>query len=526
VNDFATQVSYLDLPDGGVGVRFVGRFVQDVTPIENYQLRYVFQGLSADGQFLIVASLPVTTTALSAEPQPIGGEEYDQFVAVYDMYLTEMTALFDSLSSTDFTPDLAVLDAMLQSVTPAFTVNPLAPSSLANMEVKSELTADGVALLVNGVYTEPVAPGSATVTEIQLLPAPIAYGELDGQDAAAVLLAENGGGSGTFINLAAIVDQDGAPVHVASAPLGDRVEVQRLEIADNQITLLMLTQGPDDPMCCPSLAVIQVYELQDETLVLVDETTDVAGDSEAALAGTTWTWVETLMNDDSVKTPATEGAFVLTFGADGTAGATTDCNTFAGSYTEGAEGLSIELPISTAMACLEETQEQEFIADVTSINGYIITDDGMLALLLPFDSGSMIFAPADAGKEMGAMDSPVVDAPTSLPGTAWNWLQTQYSNDFVAAPADPTVYVLTFGTDGTVNVQDDCNVLNGAYTAGDNGELTIDLQTTTMAACPPGSLHDQFILDLSGVASYLLEDGRLFAAIKFDTGVMEFALAE
>lgn len=532
-NDFAAQVSYLDLADGGVGVRFIGRFAQDVSPIENYQLRYVFQGLSADEQFLIVASIPVTTTALPAEPQSMSGDEYTQFAAVYSDYLAEMTAMFDALASTDFTTDLATLDAMMQSVTPESTINPLAPDALANMEVKSELTADGVALLANGVYTEPVAPGSASMIEVQLQPFPIAYGQIDEQDAAAVVIAESGGGSGTFINLALIVDQDGMAVHVASVPLGDRVVVQELAIDNNQITAMMLTQGPEDPMCCPSQNITQIYELQGETLVLVDETTETAVAGESVLAGTSWIWVETLMNDGSVKTPGTEGAFTLTFLDDGAVSATTDCNTFNGSFSEGSDGveLTIAFLISTAMACPDGAQEQEFIADVTSINGYIITDAGQLALLLPFDSGSIMFDTAEAvstdvGMEPAAEAETEAAAPTSLPGTTWNWVQTQYSNDFVVAPADPTAYRITFGEDGTVNVQDDCNVLNGTYTAGENGELTIDLQTSTMAACPPGSLHDQFLLDLSGVASYLIQDGSLFAAIKFDTGVMEFAPSE
>lgn len=48
----------LDLADGGAGVRFVGRFAQDVSPIENFQLRYIFQGLSGDGQFLNHGAAP------------------------------------------------------------------------------------------------------------------------------------------------------------------------------------------------------------------------------------------------------------------------------------------------------------------------------------------------------------------------------------------------------------------------------------------------------------------------------------
>ncbi|MCB0051622.1 MAG: hypothetical protein KDE24_18995, partial [Caldilinea sp.] len=126
-NDFAAQVAYLDLPGGGNGVRFIGRFVQDVSPIENFQLRYIFQGLTNDGQTLVVASIPVTTTALPAEPQSMSGDEYNEFAANYESYLAETTATFNALASTDFAPDLAVLDAILQSVTPEASTNPLAP---------------------------------------------------------------------------------------------------------------------------------------------------------------------------------------------------------------------------------------------------------------------------------------------------------------------------------------------------------------------------------------------------------------
>ena len=528
-NDFAAQVAYLDLASGGSGVRFVGRFAQDVSPIENFQLRYIFQGLTEDGQSLVVASIPVTATALPAEPQPMGGDEYNEFAANYESYLAETTATFNELASTEFTPDLAVLDALLQSVAPAAVTNPLAPDSLANMAYSSELALDSVALLENGVYTESIAPDSASAITIQLLPAPLAYGTLDGQEAAAVLLAESGGGSGTFIVLAMVQAPEGAPVNVANVPLGDRVQVQTLAIADNQITVELLTQGADDPMCCPSQPVRQVYAWESDTLVLLDETTGSAnGSSESALADTTWIWLQTRMNDDTVRTPAMTGAFMLTFGADGTAGATTDCNTFSGSYTEESSSLTIELPITTRMACPDGSQEQEFIVDVTSSNSYIITGEGNLALLLPFDSGSVIFTPdsGETASEGATADETALEAPADgLAGTAWNWVQTQYSNDTVAAPADPTGYVLTFGVDGTVNAQDDCNLLNGTFNESENGELTIELQTSTMAACPPGSLHDQFVLDLSGVATYLIQEGNMFAAIKFDAGIMEFAPA-
>ncbi|MCB0025231.1 MAG: hypothetical protein KDD91_19500, partial [Caldilinea sp.] len=64
-------------------------------------------------------------------------------------------------------------------------------------------------------------------------------------------------------------------------------------------------------------------------------------------------------------------------------------------------------------------------------NSYIVTEEGDLALLLPFDSGSMIFTPGtgEATGE-GAMteepaDDTAAEAPAAgLAGTAWNWVQT------------------------------------------------------------------------------------------------------
>lgn len=545
-NDFAAQVRYLELADGGVGVRFIGRFVQDVAPIENYQLRYLFQGLSADGAFLIVADLPVTTSALPVEPQPLSGEEYDQFVAVYTTYLAEMTTLFNGLTSTDFTPNLDVLDAVLQSVMPKRTVNPLAPTSLTNMTINSELASDGVAPLANGIYTEPVAPGSPGLIEVQLLPEPMAYGMINEQEAVAAIFTESDGGSGIFVNLALIVAEDGEPVHVASAPLGDRVEVQELAIVDNQIALTLLTLGPDDPICCPAQRVSHTYAWEDDALALVEERIETAPEATLSLSDTSWVWVETMFNDGTRITPATEGAFTLTFTPEGEVGVTTDCNTFGGSYRAEAGELTIEFFMSTTIACPEDAQEQEFIADVAAANRYTFTEEGLLALLLPLNSGSVIFVPAaeqqtseaapaddEAATEATPTDTaaeslaeaPLITTPAALPGTVWNWVRTQYSNGAIVAPPDPSLYVLIFGEDGTVNVRDDCNVVNGVFTAGADQTLTLDLQTSTMAACAPDSLHYQFILDLSAAASYRFQDGQLFVDLKFDTGVMEFALA-
>jgi hypothetical protein len=138
---------------------------------------------------------------------------------------------------------------------------------LANTTYKSEWAQSGTAPLLDGEYREAAAPGSATETIIRLTNH-IAYGELNGQPAAAVVLVTDPGGSGTFYDLAVVVNQNGKPVNVATTNLGDRVEIHGVSILDNQVVVDMLQAGPDDPLCCPSQWLVNRYTMQNDQLVL------------------------------------------------------------------------------------------------------------------------------------------------------------------------------------------------------------------------------------------------------------------
>jgi hypothetical protein len=103
-------------------------------------------------------------------------------------------------------------------------------------------------------------------------PGLIAMGDIDGdgEDDAAVLVTMNSGGSGQFVYLASMIQQnDGSYENVASTLLGDRVGVQNLAIEDGQIAVNMITHGPEEPLCCPTMEVTEVYNLRPQ-LVLVD----------------------------------------------------------------------------------------------------------------------------------------------------------------------------------------------------------------------------------------------------------------
>jgi hypothetical protein len=120
---------------------------------------------------------------------------------------------------------------------------------------------------------EPFVEGGASAPTVTLLPEPQASGDLnaDGVADAAVLLVENSGGSGSFVYLAAVLNEGGQPVNAATTLLGDGVQVSSLTIEEGRIRVEALTFAPEDPMCCPSVQQTLVYELQGDTLVLVTE---------------------------------------------------------------------------------------------------------------------------------------------------------------------------------------------------------------------------------------------------------------
>ena len=112
------------------------------------------------------------------------------------------------------------------------------------------------------------------------------------------------------------------------------------------------------------------------------------------LAGTQWTWLETQMSDDTLITPDDPALFVLTFDAEGGFAATTDCNTFRGTYSADAAtgALSMATTVSTRMACPPEALEDEFVRDLNNAASYIV-QEGNLFVAGMMDSGIMEFAP-------------------------------------------------------------------------------------------------------------------------------------
>jgi heat shock protein HslJ len=251
----------------------------------------------------------------------------------------------------------------------------LSPQELANATYSSEFTKDGTAPLTDGMYSEPAAPDSATEIKVVLLPDTIAYGQLNDQDVAAVVLATNSGGSGTFHYLHVMITGepgDGQPAEVASTFLGDRVQINSITITYNQIGVDMVQAGPDDPMCCPTQRVVKTYELPGDQLAETSSQVIEAEGDPTTLEGTSW--ILTTLNG-AEPLPAT--TITASFEADGNLAGSDGCNRYDARYKVDGDRITITPGISTMMACPEPIMKQatDYMAALEAATSYQIQDD-------------------------------------------------------------------------------------------------------------------------------------------------------
>lgn len=115
-----------------------------------------------------------------------------------------------------------------------------------------------IAPLKDGAYE---TGSGADYFSVSLLPE-VAFGDLngDGAEDAAVLLSESGGGTGTFVSLIAVLNENGAPMQAASAFIDDRPNIGSLTITNGKIILEATIHQLTDPMVSPTLKVTETFE--------------------------------------------------------------------------------------------------------------------------------------------------------------------------------------------------------------------------------------------------------------------------
>lgn len=121
----AARPQRLDFASGS-GVRMLTQYGQAVGPISNNGLFYSFQGLTSDGKYYVIASLPTGAPFLAYDmnatpPQPEDSIPFSFNGNLDPSYYEDyMKAVEDRINATDaavFQPSIDLLDALVQSIT-------------------------------------------------------------------------------------------------------------------------------------------------------------------------------------------------------------------------------------------------------------------------------------------------------------------------------------------------------------------------------------------------------------------------
>ena len=194
----------------------------------------------------------------------------------------------------------------------AATAAPLTPDMLKNATYYAPYT-QKYAPLVDGHFEKGSGSDFLSVT---LLPQ-VAMGDLngDGVTDAAVLLAENSGGSGTFVSLLAILNQNGKLVQAANpAPVDDRPQINDLKIQDGKILLDAIIHGPNDSMVLPTLADKSSYAVTMERMWLTHLEYTASGGSPHSITIESPLWGAEVSQSVQVKGSMPISPFEATLG--------------------------------------------------------------------------------------------------------------------------------------------------------------------------------------------------------------------
>jgi hypothetical protein len=127
--------------------------------------------------------------------------------------------------------------------------------------------------LTDGQYQEGTA-GSTDYVSVRMTDF-IVLGDLngDGENEAVAAVAEDYGGSGTFVFLAVYQYVNDKAQFLTSIFLDDRPKINTVTIEDGKIFVDAVIHGPNDPMCCPTLGTSRHYVLNGANLILTDYST-------------------------------------------------------------------------------------------------------------------------------------------------------------------------------------------------------------------------------------------------------------
>jgi len=284
--------------------------------------------------------------------------EDDSFTAITDPNIIEVGQKLWLPIDVALIPDVTTaVEPLTETLTEPIPTDRLTLSQLKNGSYSGIY--EEIVTLTDGLYEgEPFVEGGASRPTVHLIDELLVHGDLDGDgiEDVAMLLNEHSGGSGTFTFMGVQGNQNGEPVDMGTTWIGDRIQVKSMVIENGQIIITIVTQGPTDSQCCPTLIMKTTYALQNGELALVSSE-EIGSISLTELDNSSWLLTNFNVDQEPVLS---ETEIILSF-ADGKISGSSGCNFYNTNVnSEKGQTLTIDPAISTRMACSETIMAQEF----------------------------------------------------------------------------------------------------------------------------------------------------------------------
>ena len=236
----------------------------------------------------------------------------------------------------------------------------------------------GSVKLVDGKWKgRPYKKGSASRPVVSLIGDFRITGDLDGDgtDDAVVLLNYAPGGTGQLLHLALMARKKGKIQNLATALIGDRVQIRDVRIEQKRIFMDVIQAGPKDAMCCPGEVTTREWTLEPGgKLNRYTVTAKPARLTLETIGNTEWI----LRSWDSKQPAPTRPAVTLVF-KDGRFTGSSGCNNYFAPVKEGKIPGDVEVGAlgTTRKSCPanEMSVERRFLEQLVRVRkfGFLVT---------------------------------------------------------------------------------------------------------------------------------------------------------
>ncbi|MGH2531349.1 MAG: META domain-containing protein [Thermomicrobiales bacterium] len=135
-------------------------------------------------------------------------------------------------------------------------------------------------------------------------------------------------------------------------------------------------------------------------------------------------------------------------------------------------------------------------------------------------AASALFAHGPHVRAQGTPQSATPDSAPAIPPVVWHLAAITAADGSEQIPDDPDKYTIQFLPEGVAAIVADCNVGSGAYTV-EGASLDIANIISTLVACPPESISDDYLRYLDEAVSFSYEEDALVLALP-DAGPLRF----